>query len=175
MSRRVALLRGVNVGGNKPAPAAELRALGEGLGLADPQTVVNSGNLVFGSERTPEELETALADAVETRLGFRCEVFVRTSEAWRALIDGNPYSDAAERNGSQLMLTLLRRQPTEAELAALGAAAAPDERVEIRPGVIYADFPQGLGRSKLAERMSKLPGTGRNWNTVLKIAALLAA
>ena len=174
MNGRVALLRGVNVGGNKVVPAATLRALGEALGFGSPQTVVNSGNLVFSSDRDPADLEAAIGAALIGRLNVRSDVYVRKADAWRELMDANPFPDAAARNPSQLTLIILREPPSADVLERLRAVAAQGERFEAQGAAIYFDFLHGMGTSKLAERSTKLVGTGRNWNTVSKIAALLS-
>lgn len=173
MTGRVALLRGVNVGGNKVVPAPALKALAEGLGLEAPRTVINSGNLVFRSARPPGELEPAIGAAMEAQLGVSCGVFVLTDADWAELIAANPFPDAAERDASQLLALVLRGPADPAQIEALRATAAPGERLQARGRVLYCDFVGGMGTSKMGSRATRLDGTGRNWNTVLKIDALL--
>ncbi len=172
---RVALLRGVNVGGNKSVPARALREVAEELGFGEPRTLINSGNLVFRSPAGETELRGALEAAVEARTGVRCEVFVRTADEWRGLISANPFPEAAEDRPSKLLLTVLHEPPASAAVEALLAYAAPGERLVSQGRGLYADFPDGMGRSKMAERLVKLGGTGRNWNTVTRLQAMLEA
>lgn len=84
MSTRVALLRGVNVGGHHPVPMAELRATLAGLGLGAPQTLLASGNAVFESALTPAALQTLLEQAFAQRFGFPIPTLVRDAGAMRA-------------------------------------------------------------------------------------------
>ena len=173
MTRYVALLRGVNVGGAKIVRAAELIASAEAAGFTGAKTLINSGNLVFAAEGSEAMLASRLHDAIAAATGVRTEVFVRSAEDWTALVAANPFPE--ELDGTRLILTLLKAQPEPEKLEALRAYAADGERLAPGERAIYAHLPHGQGRSKLAERMTKQPGTARNWNTVGKLQALLQA
>ena len=82
----VALLRGINVGGNKKVPMAELRALGEKLGWRQVATYIQSGNVVFAGGGGAAAAERALEQAIEKRFGFPVPVVVRTAAQWRASV-----------------------------------------------------------------------------------------
>lgn len=174
MNGRVALLRGVNVGGNKVVPAAALRAVAERLGLEGARTLINSGNLVFRSDHDGDELQDLLSDGIAADIGVRCDVFVRTDAEWTGMIAANPFPDAAERDASQLLALVLRSPPDPAAVEALRTTAAPGERLQAVGRTLYCDFAGGMGISKMGSRATKLDGTGRNWRTVTKIAALLS-
>lgn len=174
---RICLLRGVNVGGVK-VPMAELRELAAGAGLANPRTLLASGNLVVDSGAPPAEVEGLLETALEARFGRRIDVVVRTPDQWRRLIAANPFPDQAAEHGSRLLVVIMRSPIPEETAERLAALATEDEKAEVRHGDLFLWCPDGLGRSKLAEAASRplkgLVGTGRNWNTVLKLAALAA-
>ncbi len=76
----VALLRGINVGGNNPVPMRELKALCEGLGWTDVRTYINSGNVVFSADGTCQALASALEAGIRERFGFPVSVLVLTAE-----------------------------------------------------------------------------------------------
>ena len=180
MNRYVALLRGINVGGHKKVPMAQLRALLEAQGFEDVVTLLQSGNAVFSSKKKvpPARLERQLEEALEAALGFGVEVLVRTRDELAAAIAANPLPGADEQP-SRFAVTFLSAAPEPARLAALDPAAyAPDEfRVVGRE--LYARFPQGMGRSKLAAVLSSprlgVTATARNWSTVTKLLALADA
>ncbi|MBF5040978.1 DUF1697 domain-containing protein [Aggregicoccus sp. 17bor-14] len=180
MNRYVALLRGINVGGHKKVPMAQLRALLEAQGFEDVVTLLQSGNAVFGSKKKlpPARLERQLEEALEAALGFEVEVLVRTRDELAAAIAANPLPGADE-DPSRFAVTFLSAAPEPKRLAALDPAAyAPDEfRVVGRE--LYARFPQGMGRSKLAAVLSStrlgVTATARNWGTVTKLLALADA
>jgi uncharacterized protein (DUF1697 family) len=173
----VALLRAVNVGGTSKAPSAALKAAAEGIGLQAVQPVLQTGNLVFLADAEPEALEKQLEQAFRDQLGLKTEVMVRDSAEWSAILAANPFPDEAESDPSHLLVMVMKREPFEDGVKALQAHPGP-ERIEARGRELYIVYPEGIGRSKLnsAAAWKKLgcQGTGRNWNTMLKLAALLA-
>jgi uncharacterized protein (DUF1697 family) len=176
----IALLRGINVGGHAKVAMAELREVATALGLEAPQTLLQSGNLVFRSAgRSAAELETALETAIAAQFGQAIDVMVRTAAEWADAIAANPFPDAARADPSHLLLVALKEAPTPNAEAALRAAIVGREAVSPRGREVYVTYPDGIGRSKLTNTIieSRLGtrGTGRNWNTVLKLAALAAA
>jgi len=173
MGGHVALLRGINVGGHRKVPMAELRALAEELGLQNPRTYVASGNLVFDSDRKAPALETLLEQAIEKRFGFAVDVLVRSAAQWAMLRDGNPMPEESEREPNKVMMTIGREAPTDAQIEALRAKAAEDERVERVGEAIWIWFGSGAGRSKLGTGLAKGVWTTRNWRTVETIAEML--
>src|SRR5262245_21209041 len=99
MTLHVALLRAVNLPGHNKAGMADLRKLLADLGFKDVQSLLQSGNLVFGSEgRTTAELEELLETEAKKRLGLATDFFVRTPAEWRSVIAGNPFPEEAKRD-----------------------------------------------------------------------------
>ena len=176
--RYAALLRGINVGGNKKVSMAELRALAEGLGLDDPRTLLQSGNLVFGSTASPKKLEVELATETKKRIGLETTYFVRSASEWRAVIDANPFRDEAKRDPSRLVVLFLRDVPKPAAVKTLQSAIVGRETVRAYGKHAYIVYRDGIGRSKLTlsliEKSLSTVGTCRNWNTTLKVGVFLA-
>jgi len=173
--RRICLLRGVNVGGVK-VEMAPLRELAAGLGLQNPQTLLASGNLVVDSPLAPPALEARLEAAIAERFGRSIDVIVRTGEQWRVMMTANPFQEQAATDGAKLLVMVMKTGVRPGAVEALRAFAADGERVEEAGGDLFFWHPHGLGRSKMAEKAQPRligPGTGRNWNTALKLLALL--
>lgn len=175
MERRILLLRGVNVGG-VTVPMAELRRLAEGLGWDAPETLLASGNLVAGSDRPPARMAADLEAALADRYGRTIDVIVRTPAQWAALMAANPFPEQSASAPGKVMAVSLKAPAGAGALAALRDLAAGDERIEPTPdGDLYIWFAEGAGRSRLAQALTArtlgAPGTARNWNTVLKLAA----
>jgi uncharacterized protein (DUF1697 family) len=173
----IALIRGINVGGHKKIAMAHLRALLEQLGFADVKSLINSGNLVFqGDRRTAVELERLLQTETAKRLALEADFFVRSAKEWRAIIAGNPFPKEAERDPGHLVLMCLKNAPGGAQVKALQAAIVGPEIVRAKGTHLYIVFPKGIGTSRLTnaliERTLGTRGTGRNWNTVLKLDAM---
>jgi len=175
----IALLRGVNVGGKTMVPMAALRELAAELGWKQPRTLLQSGNLVFQAEGpTAEALEAALEAALVRRFGLAATVFVRDLEAWTAAVVANPYAAAARDDPGHLVMMALKDAPTDDAVQALRDAIRGRETVEARGREAYLVYPDGIGTSKLTAAIIERrlgPATGRNWNTVLKIADALRA
>jgi uncharacterized protein (DUF1697 family) len=173
----VALLRGINVGGNKIVSMADLRDLCAGLGLADARTLLQSGNLVFRSGgRRGAALEKLLESAAEERLSFRIHFFVRTAEEWKKIIARNPFAEEARRDPGHLLVMCLKAAPKPEAVESLRAAITGREAVRVAGREAYLVYPDGVGRSRLThaliEKKLGTPGTARNWNTVLKLDGL---
>jgi uncharacterized protein (DUF1697 family) len=176
--RFVALLRGINVGGRAMIAMADLRALLESLGFTSVRTLLQSGNLVFEAKvGTPIQMEKLLETATEKRFGHPVDFLVRRADEWNAIIESNPYENEAIDDPAHLVVMCLNQAPKAADLAGLKKAVAGREYFLCRGRELYIVYPDGIGRSKLTnvliERKLGARGTARNWNTALKIRALV--
>ncbi len=169
MNTYIALLRGINVGGHSKLPMRELTAALTGLGLRDVQSYIQSGNVVFRSEQEdPAALSRQMSAAIEQSHGFAPGVIVLPQEALRAAIAANPFPEA-EADHKSLHFFFLDEGPLAQDMAGLEALRAANERCALIGRVFYLHAPDGIGRSKLAERAGKGWGvavTARNWRTV---------
>jgi len=175
--KRVAgLLRAVNVGGRKLL-MADLKRIATDAGFEAPSTLLASGNVLFGTTLAPEAAEKTLEAAIHKDLGLAADVMVRDLAQLKAVIAANPFPRQAKEEPNRLMAMFLTGEP-QGELGVLDSACVAGEEVRSGPGCLYIWFPNGAGTSKLAngliERRLKVRGTARNWNTVNKLAALLA-
>jgi uncharacterized protein (DUF1697 family) len=173
----IALLRAINVGGNSNIRMAELRKLGESLGFSGVKTLLQSGNMVFNArEADTAVLEQQWETAVERQLGVKTSFRVRSQKEWLELVAANPFEAEATQDPSHLLALIARDAIGQAAIAALRGAIRGRERIEAGERCLYAVYPDGIGGSKLTvkliERQLSTPVTGRNWNTVLKLAAL---
>ncbi|WP_338701706.1 DUF1697 domain-containing protein [Streptomyces sp. Q6] len=176
--RYAALLRGINVGGNKKVPMAQLRPLVERLGCDDVRTYLQSGNVTFAADGGDEESwAAALTRAIADEFGFAVDVLVRDHAYLKAIVAACPFP-AAELEGKQLHVTYFSEPVTEERFAAVDRATYAPEDFRIGDRALYLYAPDGLGRSRLAEQLSRpgltkgLIATSRNWNTVVKLVEL---
>jgi uncharacterized protein (DUF1697 family) len=176
LTLHIALLRAVNVGGRK-AIMSELRAWLADLGFEDPRSLLQSGNLVFGSRQTGAALEALLEREAVAKLGYATDFIIRTADEWRTLIAANPMPRMAQDDPSHLVVMPLKAAPGAAQLAALREAIRGRETAELVGRDLYLAYPDGIGESKLTiaviERKLGTRGTGRNWNTMKKLEAML--
>lgn len=170
--RWAGLLRAVNVGGRK-LPMAELRHLAEDAGFTEVSTLLASGNLLFTGARSEDDVRGRLERSIAEHTGFAVEVLLRDKEQLRGLIASNPFP---EGRPAQVLVCFLDA-PAPAALAEKLAAVAVNERIAIVGAEIWLDCVDGIGTSKLAARLPALVKprivTGRNVNTVAKLAELL--
>ena len=172
----IGLLRGINVGGNNMVAMADLRALVTKLGFSDVTTLLQSGNVVFrGSPKATAALERQLEAALEKRLGLSVEFHVRTADEWAGVIEANPFRAEAKADPGHVLVSCFKAPLDKANVKALQAAITGPEILHANGRHLYMVFPDGMGNSKAARIVdAKLGarGTGRNWNTVLKLGAL---
>jgi uncharacterized protein (DUF1697 family) len=175
--RYAALLRGINVGGKKKVAMADLRQLLSRLGYTDVRTHLNSGNAVFTSpEDEPATLAGRIENSIDAELGLALRCLVRTGAELRAVIDGNPLSDVAT-DGSKMVALFLSHAPDAQLLAAHDPTQLAPTQVRLGDRVIYQWCPDGIlaapAVSGFVEKHLKVTVTARNWNTVVKLSALL--
>jgi uncharacterized protein (DUF1697 family) len=181
--RYVALLRGINLGGNVMVKMEDLRKVFEGLGFENVKTYINSGNVAFDvrSLRVSKaisgiaRLESMIESAVEKMISRPVAVMVREQRDIERIIKNNPFDGQYESHKHMHVLFLKEKMPKE-KVEQLQEAALPGERYEVRDREIYSLLPQGVAGSLLTkgffEKKPRVPYTGRNWRTVEKLAEL---
>ena len=176
MNTFIALLRGINVGGNNILPMKELRALLENLNFSDVRTYIQSGNVVFQSEHSDSHaLSREISTAIAERYGFTPQVLVLEPPAFKEATEQNPFPEA-ESNPKALHLFFLAGEPDKPDTETLEQLKTDSERFKLSKSVFYLHAPDGIGRSKLAARVEKTLGiavTARNWRSVCKIKELV--
>ena len=177
MKTWIALLRAVNLGPHGRVKMADLKSFLEGLGYANVRTVVQTGNAVFEAEGDAAALEKRMEAEDVSVLGLKTAFVERTPKEWRAIVANNPYRKQAEDAPAHLVLLALRDRPRDGAHDGLREAIKGPETVELDGRDAYVWYPVDIGHSKLTsaliERKLGVTGTARNWNTVLKVAALL--
>jgi uncharacterized protein (DUF1697 family) len=165
-----ALLRAVNVGGTGKLAMTDLARLCERAGLCEVKTYIQSGNVVFTSAGKEPAVKAALEKALEKKMGKPVAVLVRTAAELEAAIAANPFPAAPP---NRLLITFFDEPLPKGAVAGL---AGPDgEELAIRGRELFVHYPNGMGASKLKVPAGLKLGTGRNLNTVAKLAAMARA
>lgn len=176
MTRLVAFLGSINVGGNRIKMVDLVAALTD-AGFRDVTTIAASGNVVLTDERDPALLEIQLESVVQRTFGFKSCAMVRTTGQIRSAIDDNPFHGTGPEHGSDKMVhsIFLSQQPDKAAVDALIAEhrAKGSERLALGDRVLYLDYVHGVGVSdlsnKLLERRLGCKGTARNMTSLKRI------
>lgn len=175
--RMVGLLRGINVGGNRRVPMDDLRRIAHEVGLSDVTTYIQSGNLVFESPESAEQVSELLENGIEAHFGFKVDVIVRTALQWKKLVAKCPFPDAAEVRPNLLHLGLSKKKPSADAAKVLLPKCGPGEMVQLVDDALWIDYASGVARSKLSpavlDRAAGSCVTARNWKTVLQLASML--
>lgn len=180
MTIHIALLRGINVGGNNKIKMADLRvALGK-LGLANVQTYIQSGNILFESDEDEATLRGRIEQEIETTFGLSIKVIIRTDAELQRIVASLPFSDKqiaeaeATGEGESLYVAMLLNEPPAEKLEKLQAFETKEEQFRIVGRDMYLLFHRSIRDSKLAVQTEKLgvPITTRNWKTINKLVAL---
>lgn len=165
----IALLRAVNVGGTGKLPMRDLVVLCEKLGFKQVRTYIQSGNVVFQSASSEDDVRSILSQALTKRMGKTIDVAVRSASELRSILEANPFSAVPPPKVGVAFLSNPVPKILLNELLGL-----TDEQVHPGARELYIYYPQGMGKSKLKLPPSAGPATVRNINTVTKLAAMTA-
>ncbi|WP_418500699.1 DUF1697 domain-containing protein [Flagellimonas sp.] len=171
MKTWIALLRGINVGGNHIIPMKELKQLMESNGFSNVRTYIQSGNVVFESPQRPLD---KIGQLIEQQFGFMPYIFVLDRDELMGAVANCPYESD---QGKTIHYFFLDKEPKIFDEALLDSLRADSERYILIERVFYLYAPEGIGRSKLVDKMGKaLPGvtmTARNLNTINKLVEMV--
>ena len=173
----VALLQSIGISGNRRLIMADWRSMMEELGFRNPRTLIATGNAIFKSRGvTVRKLETQLEDAFERRFGRRVDTIVRAAAPFRRLAAANPFPGESERNGSRVVVRVMRQPLDHDAAAALTPYLAQGERLEVVQGDLWVHFKHEPNRSRLLPLLASKRlgiGTVRNWNTIRRLNEML--
>jgi uncharacterized protein (DUF1697 family) len=175
--RHVALLRGINVGGNNMLPMKDLCALFTRAGCENVRSYIQSGNVLFhAAPRLAANLPRLIAEQITKQFGYKTPVLVRTAVQLEAAVAANPFlkQGAAE---DALYVMFLADMPTPLAIDQLDPQRSPPDAFVVNGCEVYLHLPGGAGNSKLTnnyfDSKLKTTSTARNWRTVNKLLALM--
>ena len=169
MTVYVAFLRAINVGGTVKLPMDHPRAMCVDAGFVSPRTYIASGNVVFASDRSEQEIRKALEQRLEDYTGKAVGVIVRSDVEIAGIVRRNPFADRP----SNRVMALFSDAPLPAD-PLQGAGGVAGEQVRLGDREYFIFYPNGQADTRL-RLPSMASGTARNMNTVAKIHALMAA
>jgi len=174
MNTYIALLRGINVGGQKKIKMAELRSVLENMGLKNVQTYIQSGNIVFGHNDTDKKaLEIRVHDKIEKHFGFDVPVLILEPKDVDRILNESPFEDDGD---NKLYYVLLKNAPNEGLKVAFNNLKFDQEDFHITDTCVYLFCRNGYGNAKLnnnlIERKLNVEATTRNHKTMLKLLEL---
>ncbi|HWN75644.1 MAG TPA: DUF1697 domain-containing protein [Candidatus Udaeobacter sp.] len=170
----ISMLRAVNVGGHSKIKMDALRALYASLKFDNPQTYLQSGNVIFKtSERKLDVVAKRIQSGTEKKFACHTDIILRTTAELRSVVARNPFAKRSDIEPSKLLVAFLASDPGDAARKTLQEQKFAPEELHVSGRELYIYFPDGMGKSKLPwPRIYKTlntPGTGRNWNSVTKM------
>jgi uncharacterized protein (DUF1697 family) len=176
--KQVVLLRGVNVGGRNKLAMPTLREALQGAGMREVETYLQSGNVVLEVDAAADELARRCETLIADRFGLGVAVVVRSRDELAQVVRRDPLGEAAEQP-KLYQVSFCSAKPSKEAVAKAGERAVEGERIVVHGREIYAWFPHGVGRSRLAAQLARqdfgVVATARNWTTVTKLLELAEA
>lgn len=175
MNTKIAFLRGINVGGKRKILMADLKLMCEKLGLESVKTYIQSGNIIFKSEKNNCDLENEIEKNIFDNFGFEVPVIVRTKKEIENSINKNPFFDK-EADTKQLFLTFLKEKPNKEFVEKILTYSPVPDKFKIENNNVFLFCEGKYHDSKLTnnffEKQLNVSATTRNWKTVLKLSEL---
>lgn len=177
MPRYVAMLRGINVSGQKIIKMERLRQLFESMAFTNVSTYIQSGNVIFDSEEVDSAvLRDRIVYELKEQLMFDIPVIIRTPAELQEVVQDTPYPTVNVDENEQRYVTFLSQVPTEAALAKLQAAQSEVDEYHVRGITVYLLIRKNYGDSKFSnnfiEKKLCVAATTRNWETVNRLIQL---
>ena len=173
MSTCIVLIKGINVGGHKKVPMAELRELLIKSGFENVQTYIQSGNVILEALEKRNSIENKIQKAILTHFGFEVSVLVKTRQDLKRIFDACPFSEEKKKLS---YFMLLHDTPDGDLIKSASEKTYVDEEYKIINNCIYFFCEKGFGQAKFNanffERKLKTFATARNYNTMEKLIAM---
>ena len=176
MKKYIALLRGINVSGQKKIKMAELKLLFVDMSFQNVVTYIQSGNVIFSSnEKNRQNLENKISSEIKRKFGFEVKTFVLNPKKVQSVIENNPFINK-KKELERLYVTFLSDKPTGENVQKLNLIDYSPEEYKIDKNCIYLFYPNGAGKAKLnnniLENKLKVFATTRNWRTINMLSEL---
>lgn len=174
MNTYIALLRGINVSGQKIIKMAELKKMFENLGFQNVRTYIQSGNLVFETNETViPKLEKSIRKAIENTFGFDVQIQILIPDEIHKALEANPFLKDNSLDIKQHYFVFLNEIPSEENWNILKNMELKGEQMALSDKVLFVYYANGAGKSKLTtniiESKLKVAATARNLNTTKKL------
>ncbi|WP_299120206.1 DUF1697 domain-containing protein [uncultured Winogradskyella sp.] len=174
MNTFIALLRGINVGGHKKVPMADLRELLTKSGFKNVKTYIQSGNVIFQSlQEDKEKLEVSIKKSILDHFGFEVSVMVRFRDDLESAFNNCPFPKKKKVNSYFAILSVI---PNEDLVKEACKKTYENEEYVILNDCLYFYCANGYGNAKFNlnffERKLNVSATSRNYKTMVKLLSL---
>lgn len=173
----VALLRGINVSGQKLIKMEALKKMFELAGFKNVRTYIQSGNVVFETPKSKNEtLAGKIEKQIEKTFGFEARAVVRSTAELEQIVKKFSYGKVKDLENCKLYVSFLEKEPDKIKAKDLASLSGIDEMFHVDGTNIYLlcrkNFMDSLIAKNIVEKSLKVAATTRNWNTVNKLLGL---
>jgi len=178
MSKKVAILRGINVGGKRKILMKDLTDVFIQIGFKDVKSYIQSGNIIFSCTKnySHEQLSLLLEQKILNKFGFDVPVIIRDKDELYGLIKNNPYYNT-KADLDKLYVTLLQELPNHESLKVIETINHSPDLFSINDTNIYICCNGKYHQSKLSntffEKKLCVKATTRNWKTLMKLYEMI--
>jgi uncharacterized protein (DUF1697 family) len=171
MGKFIALLRGINVSGQKKIKMSEIKILFEDISFTNVETYIQSGNVLFLSDLNDKKtIRERLEKKIESKFGYQVQVIIKTPDELKYALNYNPFLRDKKNDFDRLYFTFLSEKPSAINIRKLREFEYPPEEYIIDGDMIYLLFPNGYGKAKMNnnffEKKLNVFATTRNYKTV---------
>lgn len=180
MKTYISLLRGINVSGQKKIQMSGLKALYEELEFKGVITYIQSGNVIFSTNKnaSPQYLAAKIEEKINEKYGFLVPIIIRTPAEMKRILSSNPFFGKKGIDAERLYVTFFLTSPKQADRKNVEKLDYAPDKYIVLDREVYLYCPQGYGKSKISnsffENKLKIVATTRNWKTVKTLAELAA-
>lgn len=171
MTKYIAFLRAINVGGNSIIKMDDLRKMFESFGLENAQTYIQTGNVIFESKvKDALLLEKKIESQLEKALGYNVNIFLRTMQEVTAIAEQCPFTP---KENEAVHIAFLREKPDKKISQALLNHTSEADEFIVKGREAYNlrhDRDASVFSNNFIEKTLGIPATTRNLTTVRKIA-----
>lgn len=177
MQTYIAILRGINVSGNRTIKMDALRQMFSDMGFAGVKSYIQSGNVIFQSDNCDDiALEERISAQILNRFGFEVPAIIISYDELKVIVDSNPYLLDKSKDANHLHITFLATKPDEWLIEKLNTEENLTDEFQFGERAVYLYCPNGYSKTKLSngfiENRLKVTATTRNWKTCNELMAL---
>lgn len=178
MARYLALLRGINVGGNRIIKMADLKQMFEDMKFKNVSTYIQSGNVLFDTkEQEPRALQKKIEKALEQALGYSVDIYIRSKEEMKAIVEYDAFKKMNAGEDAKIYVAFLSDLPSEAQVKALEETNNDMDMFHVHKTEMYLVSNRKPGDvfniDTPVKKILGLKNTSRNWNTTQKLYTLM--
>ncbi len=173
MQQFISFLRGVNMTGHNSIKMDELALLYKSLAFRDVQTFIQSGNVIFKSDGSEEDVREKIEKGISSRFGYDIAAMIRTVDELGMLFLSNPYLNEDDFNPAKMAVVFLHEKVTDIQASKVSTLSYPPDKFQLGEREIFIYCPNGFGKTRLYtnffENKMGVSGTARNWKTISSI------